>query len=109
MAFAVTDENLDSRTIPESYILLRDVKKLPHASYFMNPNETAEVVGMNSPITIVDNDCVIAVGSSLLNAFDRLEVTEYSAKAIVATKYLGGIVKINDQQVEDLKKAFNLE
>lgn len=109
MAFAVTDENLDSRTIPESYILLRDVQKLPHASYFMNPIETADVVGMNSPITIVDNDCVIAVGSSLLNAFDRLEVTEYSAKAIVATKYLGGIVKINDQQVEDLKKAFNLE
>lgn len=109
MAFAVTDEKLDSRTIPESYILLRDVPKLPHASYFMQPEETAEVIGKNNPIVIVDNDCVISLGNSLLNAFDRLEVAEYSAKAIVSTKYLGDIVKINDEQVEDLKKAFNLD
>ena len=53
--------------------------------------------------------CIWFSVSGLLNAFDRLEVAEYSAKAIVSTKYLGDIVKINDEQVEDLKKAFNLE
>jgi L-fuculose-phosphate aldolase len=109
MAFAVTDVELDSRTIPESYILMRDVKKLPYASYFMQPGETAEMIGKKTPMVIVKNDCVISTGNSLLNAFDRLEVAEYSAKAIISTKHLGSIININDQQIEEINKAFHLE
>ena len=32
MAFAVTDAEFDSRTIPESYIALRHVRRAPYAS-----------------------------------------------------------------------------
>ena len=75
----------------------------------MQPMETSKVIDLNNPMVIVDNDCIISVGTSLLNAFDRLEVAEYSAKAIISTKNLGEIVKINDEQVDDLKVAFNLK
>ena len=97
MAFAVTDEALDSRTIPESYILMRTIPKLEFGANYMQPKETAAVFKENTPIAIIKNDCVIVTGNGLLNAFDRLEVAEYSAKAIIAAKDLGDVVKISDK------------
>ncbi|MBR5279448.1 MAG: class II aldolase/adducin family protein [Clostridia bacterium] len=107
MAFAVTDVDFDSRTIPESYIMLRDVKKIPFGSSFMQPDMVADIFDAMTPILLVDNDCVIVTGSSLINAFDKLEVLEYSAKAVVASKSLGEIVPITDGEVADLREAFH--
>ncbi len=107
MAFAVTDVEFDSRTIPESYIMLRDVKKIPFGSSFMQPDMVADIFDAMTPILLVDNDCVIVTGSSLINAFDKLEVLEYSAKAVVASKSLGEIVPITDAEVADLREAFH--
>lgn len=108
MAFAVTGEAFDSRTIPESYILLRNVPKLPFGSSFMQPSMVAEQFTAGCPIVLVENDCIIVTGSSLLNAFDRLEVAEYSAKALIASKSLGEVVVINDCQISEIEKAFKL-
>lgn len=107
MAFAVTEEEFDSRTIPESYIMLRNVKKIPFGASFMQPDMVADLFDNMTPIVLVNNDCVIVTGSSLINAFDRLEVLEYSAKAVVASKSIGNIVPITDSEVKDLRKAFN--
>lgn len=108
MAFAVTDVPFDSRTIPESYILLRNIPKLPFGSSFMQPQLTADIFRADTPIVMVENDCLIVTGGSLLNAYDRLEVAEFSAKAIISSRVLGEVVIIDDQKVEDLKKAFHL-
>jgi len=109
MAFAVTEEEFDSHTIPESYILLRDIIKLPFGSSFMQPEMVAQELAPNRPIILVKNDCIIVTGNSLLNAFDRLEVAEYSAKALIASKMLGEVVSISDSQIAEIEKAFKLE
>ena len=108
MSFAVTNEPLDSRTIPESYILMRTIPKLEFGANYLKPKETASVFKANTPIAIIKNDCVIVTGDSLLNAFDRLEVAEYSARAIIAAKDLGEVVAINDQEIEEIEDAFHL-
>lgn len=108
MAFVVTDQILDSRTIPESFILMRSIPKLEFGSSFIAPEKTAAVFSENTPIVMVKNDCVIVTGNNLLNAFDRLEVAEYSAKAIIASKNLGEIVSINEQQIHEIEVAFHL-
>ena len=107
MAFAVTDAEFDSRTIPESYIMLRNVKKIPFGASFLQPDMTADLFNDMTPILLVENDCVIVTGTSLLNAFDKLEVMEYSAKAVVSSKALGEIVSISDGEVKDLREAFH--
>ncbi|MFR1518066.1 MAG: class II aldolase/adducin family protein [Clostridia bacterium] len=107
MTFAVTNCEFDSRTIPESYIMLRDVKKIPFGASFMQPDMVADLFDPMTPILIAENDCVIVTGSSLINAFDKLEVMEYSAKAIVSSKTLGDIVSITDEEVKDLRAAFH--
>ncbi|MCC8169361.1 MAG: class II aldolase/adducin family protein [Oscillospiraceae bacterium] len=109
MAFVVTDQALDSRTIPESYILMRNIPKLDFGSNYLKAAQTADIFEENTPIAIVQNDCVIVTGDSLLNAFDRLEVAEYSARAIIASKDLGEMVAINQQQIDEIEEAFNLK
>lgn len=109
MAFAVTELAFDSRTIPESYILLRGTPKIPFDAVFNQPEQTAELMNISTPIAIVENNCVIVTGKSLLEAFDRLEVAEYSAKSVLAARALGDIVHIDDSCIRDLEIAFNLK
>jgi len=108
MAYAVTDAPFDSRTIPESYILLRSCPKLAFDAVYAQPEATAAVFAPDTPIALVENNCVIATGQSLLHAFDRLEVAEYSAKAMIAARQLGDIVPIDDSRIDEIKIAFRL-
>lgn len=108
MAFAVTDAKFETKTIPESYIALRNISKLPFGSSFMQPSMVADSISKKTPILLIENDCIIVTGDSLLNAFDRLEVAEYSAKAIISSKDIGNIVIINDNEVAEIEKAFKL-
>lgn len=109
MAFAVTDASFDSRTIPESYILLRGMPKLPFAGIYTDPENTARQFAPNTPLAIVSNNCVVVTGQGMLNTFDRLEVAEYSAKSILNARSLGEIRFIEDDEIEELKVAFRLE
>ena len=109
MAFAVTDTKFDARTIPESYILLRDVKRLPYGEIYTKKTQTAEKFSESSPAVMVDNECVIVTGSTLLQAFDRLEVMESTAHSIINSMAVGSIVHISQEEVADLKVAFNLK
>ena len=109
MAFAVTDADFDPRTIPESYILLRDVKQLPYGVLYTKPDETVAQFGVACPAIMVENECVIVTGESLLQAFDRLEVMESTAHSIINSMAIGNIVHISQKEVEDLKIAFRLK
>ncbi|MGI6571596.1 MAG: class II aldolase/adducin family protein [Caldicoprobacterales bacterium] len=109
MAFAITDKEFETRIIPESYIQLRNVKKVPFGSSFMQPEMTAESFSADTPILIVENDCLIVTGSSLLEAYDRLEVAEYSAKAILSARTLGDLAAISNEEIQDIEAAFNLK
>lgn len=109
MAFAVTDTKFDPRTIPESYILLRDIKRIPYGEIYTDQEKTAKVFTEACPAIMVDNDCVIVTGESLLKAFDRLEVMESTAHSIINSAAIGNIVHITQEEVEDLKVAFNLK
>ncbi len=109
MAFAVTDAPFDTRTIPESYIQLRDIKKVPSAQLYEEAEKTAQEFGNAHPALMVEGDCVIVTGDSLLQAFDRLEVMDATAHSIINSADLGSIVHISDAEVADLKLAFNLK
>jgi L-fuculose-phosphate aldolase len=74
----------------------------------MQPAMVADLFVESNPIVLVENDCVIVTGSSLLNAFDRLEVLEYSAKALISSQNLGPVVKIDDEKIRDIEVAFKL-
>jgi L-fuculose-phosphate aldolase len=109
MSFAVTDAEFDSRLIPESYISLRDVVRIPYASSRLDIQGTAKIFDSKHPVVIVNNQCVIVTGASLLNAYDRLEVLEYSAAAMIAAKDIGEVVYITEDEVKAIEEAFHLD
>jgi L-fuculose-phosphate aldolase len=106
MAYSVTHEKLDVRTIPESWIFLQDVPNLPFGSHFAGEETILNVLSENTPAVIINNDSVLVTGNKLLNTFDRLEVAEFSAKSLTLGASLGTLIPINDAQVEALRKKF---
>ena len=109
MAFAVTGAKFDPRTIPESYILLRDIKMLPYKELYADQEAVAKMFGPAQPAMLIEDNCAIVTGKNLLQAFDRLEVMESTAHSIINSLSIGQIVHISDKEVEDLKVAFHLE
>lgn len=107
-AYAITPGKFDSRTIPESFILLRDIPLIPFRMLYTQAKTVAEIVSLNAPVALVENDCVLAVGTDVLNAFDRLEVAEYSARSLIDTAVLGQLVPIGNKEIHDLEIAFSL-
>ena len=66
------------------------------------------MISTHSPVLLVKNDCVVVAGTTLLNAFDRLEVLEYSAKALIMVPDIGKLVTISPEEVRQIEIDFNL-
>jgi L-fuculose-phosphate aldolase len=108
MAFGITGQAFDSRLIPESYVMLRTIPLLPFGVNFLAPERVTDALSSKTPIVMIANDCIIVTGDSLLQAFDRLEVAEFSAKALIAANDIGELVPIGDNEVRDLETTFGL-
>lgn len=107
MGFCTTDVQFDVRTIPESWIFLQDVPKFPFGSQYERHDEVAEVF-RKRPCAMIANDCVIVASDSLINAFDRLEVAEFSAHSLTLASRIGTLHPITDPEIEDLRVAFHV-
>ncbi|MDA3923481.1 MAG: class II aldolase/adducin family protein [Kiritimatiellae bacterium] len=109
LAFSVCHQEIDTRTLPECYIFLREVGLLPFETTFNNHTEMAKHVSPRNPATVLANNGVMVVGEDLLATFDRLEVLECSAEAILDSLPIGGHVPMDAKVIDDICDAFNLE
>ena len=107
--FSITKNILfDSRLIPESYIMLHDVKKLPYTA-MGNYNEISDVIGKKVPVVLVENEGAIAVGNSLMQIFDRMEVLEFSANSVISAYKMGmKISPMTEEEVEEVNEHFKI-
>ena len=108
-AFSVTDSAFDARTIPESYVFLRDVRRVPYGTQYQHDGSIADFVSVASPAAILENDGVLVTGSSVLDAFDRLEVLESTSEAIINAGSIGKVAEMSDEVITELRAAFNLD
>ncbi len=108
MAFAVSGKKFDVRTIPESWIFLKDVPRLSFNEHYENPDKVADILSKNRAI-MVDNDCFIVTGDALMQTFDYLEVAEFSAHSLVMASAIGELRPITDKEIDELRIAFNVK
>ncbi len=108
MAFNVAQHPFDSRIIPEAYILLRDLKTVRFDAPIHDYDTITRLLAEHHPVIMIQNNGVIVTGDSLLQAFDRLEVAEFSAEAVYDAMTLGTVHSIPDAAIDDLKTAFGL-
>ncbi len=107
-AFSVTDSMFDVRTIPESYVFLRDVRRVPYGIQYRDEKQLADYVSESMPAAMLENDGVIVTGRSVLDTFDRLEVLESTAEAVINAKAIGEVMTMPDSVIDELKSAFGL-
>lgn len=106
MAFGVTDAAPDMRTIPESWILLQDIPSVDYGKPERDPKAFAGLFGTERPAALVRHDALYVTGATALQAFDRLEVAELSARGLILGRQLGGVSPMDDLQVEALRQRF---
>ena len=107
-AFIVSGAPLDSRTIPESFINLRDMPVLPYEAQFEDPGRVSAAITARNPVVLLENDAVLATGRTILEAYDRLEVAEATANALIAARRLGGFRPIDEAAVAEIEEVFKV-
>ncbi len=105
-AFSVTGVPLDTRTIPESYVVVRNAGRAPYGVQFGDGTELANMLSTTRPVLILENDGVLVTGSDVLEAFDRLEVLESTAEAIVNCRAVGELRPLSGDVTRELDRAF---
>jgi len=105
-AFSVTATPLDARTIPESYLFLKDVVTLPYGVQYEDGERIADRVSPANPVALIENDGALVLGTSVLDAFDRLEVLESTAEAVINSRAVGELHRMSDATIAELVAAF---
>lgn len=105
-AFSVTDSVFNTRTIPESYVFLRDVRRVPYGVQYQQSGSIADFVTPEAPAAVLENDGILVTGASVLDAFDRLEVLESTAEAVINAHAIGRVSAMPDAVIEELRQAF---
>jgi L-fuculose-phosphate aldolase len=108
MGYCTSGVKLNVRTIPESWILLKDIPSVPFGAQYSDPRKIVEIL-KEKPAILLANDSVIITGDGLLQTFDRLEVAEFSAKSLIMSGPIGCLNPISDDEVEALRIAFHVE
>jgi len=105
-AFSVTGLDLDSRTIPESYVVVRRIGRAPFGLQFEDGRELAAMLAPERPALLLENDGVLVTGADVLEAFDRLEVLEATAEAIINCRAVGPLRALSEDVTRELDEAF---
>lgn len=105
-AYSITQRKFDTRTIPESYIVLRDIPLIPYGMQFGRGRKVAKRLSKDVPVVLLQNDAILTTGTTLIQAFDRLEVAEFSAKALIDTTHIGELVPIGKEEVRAIEEQF---
>jgi L-fuculose-phosphate aldolase len=106
-AFSASETLFNSRMIPESYVVLREVKKVSIGEV-EHMGGSAQYLSRSAPAVIVQNHGTIVTGASLLETYDRLEVLESTAEAIVHARTIGEVTAMPEAIIDDLKSHYGL-
>lgn len=104
MGFSISHKYFDAKLIPESYIMLKNAVQLECG---VSAEQIANSMATTKPLAIVDNEFVVTIGKDLTKAFDRMEVTDYSARSIISACSIAQITPINDEQSAEIDRTFN--
>lgn len=105
-AFSVTGGDIDTRTIPESYIVVRHPGLARYGLQFENPQAIAEMLTPNRPALILENDGILVTGGDVLEAYDRLEVLESTAEALINSRAVGELSPMPAEVIRELEQVF---
>jgi L-fuculose-phosphate aldolase len=109
MALSITDASCDSSIIPESFVLLRSVQRVPFDAQDTNIDQLAAQISLRTPVAILQNGGSVVAGTDLLDAFGRLEVLEATVETIIDGSRLGNVSPIEPRRLKELCDALSIQ
>lgn len=104
--FVAARKPINVRLIAEAYAIVGDPEYAPYA--LMGSPELAESVAgcfkKHTVCALMENHGVLCVGDSLLQAFDRIEVLENTARINLNLLQLGGGVELDAAQLQEIDR-----
>lgn len=104
-AFSLTHRPLRTDIIPESYTVLREIGWCPLELPWTNPDSIAQAISMRQPVLMIENGGVLVAGTSVVDAYDRLEVLESSAGVLLDCHVFGEIERMSEEKRQQLRQA----
>jgi L-fuculose-phosphate aldolase len=86
--------------------VLRQIRQVKYGIQFQNYEELARQVSPRQPVAILENDGVLVIGSDILEAYDRLEVLESTAEAILNCRAIGELAPMPEEVTRQLEETF---
>lgn len=100
---AVRGVELDTTLTAEAYALLGRPAFIPYALMGTDDLATRAAAGMGDSVCLLlENHGVLAVGDTLLAAFDRLELLEVAARHTLIVRQLGGVSPLDATKIREL-------
>ena len=106
MAFTLTEQLLDFKSLPEPYVMLHDIPRATYGFNYSEPQQTAALFTPTTPAILLANDGIIVTGRDLAQAYDRLEVAEFTARSFLELPSLASIIHLNENQLADLDEHY---
>lgn len=106
-SFAVAHKSINTALMGESRAVLGDIAVAPYK--LMGTPDLAQTVATHlgqANVVMLSNHGVLAAGKNLLQAFDRLEVTEACAKIQVYSQLIGQPQALSAEEVKAIDKLY---
>lgn len=100
MAYAITDEDFNTRVIPECNLLLATIRKHDFGTGYDYYHQLAKLIDDKNPSFIIKNDCFVVTGKSALQAYDRIEVAESTAEGLINAALVSPLVIMDDKAID---------
>jgi L-fuculose-phosphate aldolase len=82
------------------------VGRVPYGVQFRDPRAVADDLSPTQPALLLENDGVMVAGRTVLEAFDRLEVMESTAEALINGRLLGDVQHMPGAAIDELTRVF---
>jgi L-fuculose-phosphate aldolase len=109
-AFTASRTPINCHILAESYAVLGDPITADYA--MMSTDRLAELVAdaaTKADCVLMQNHGVVTLGTTLLQAFDRLELIEAAAQMTLIARQLGDVETLDSDQRQDLDKLMGRE
>ncbi|MCD4697704.1 MAG: class II aldolase/adducin family protein [Bacteroidales bacterium] len=108
--FCISKKEIKTNLAGEAWAVIGKPIKADYQ--LMGTIELANVVAeasLKGNVILLENHGILAVGSNLLQAFDRLEVTEAAAKMTFITHFLGNNRELSDMELNAIERLFDIK
>ena len=106
MAHCVAGVTLDATQMSEGYVMLGRIPPVPFGMCCLDRGGVSAMLSERTNTLLLLHDGALTTGSTIVKAFDRLEVAEFAARALSSVLDIGGIVPIGVRGLEALDRKF---